>query len=237
MIAVRTVRLVSLDAGGTLTVGVPSREERLRRACEYFNLSPVPDLSTALEGLRVIERFFIAAAQEGQMIDRETVREAVRTMLSAMGVFGRLDDPALLWDFVEAQYETETLMDGALETLMTLRQQGYRLAIASNASPAYETRLKALGLTNLVDAVFLSDVVGYAKPDPRFFAFILERMGATPDETVHVGNSYWHDVIGAKRAGILPVFFDWREVFPDCDCPRITHLRELPYRLAEWQHL
>ncbi|MFA0770399.1 MAG: hypothetical protein REDVDVYQ_000904, partial [Candidatus Fervidibacter sp.] len=76
MIAVRTVRLVSLDAGGTLTVGVPSREERLRRACEYFNLSPVPDLSTALEGLRVIERFFIAAAQEGQMLDRETVREA-----------------------------------------------------------------------------------------------------------------------------------------------------------------
>lgn len=237
MAAVRTIRLISLDAGGTLTIGVPSREERLRRACEYFGLSPVPDLSTALEGLRVIERFFIATAQEGQMLDRETIRQAVRTMLKAIGVSGRLDDPALLWDFVETQYETETLMDGALETLALLRRQGYRLVITSNAPPTYQARLTSLSLTNLVDAVFLSDVVGYAKPDPRFFAFVLERMDATPDETVHVGNSYWHDVIGAKRAGILPVFFDWREVFPDCDCPRITHLRELPQRLAEWQYL
>ncbi|GBC97967.1 Putative HAD-hydrolase YfnB [bacterium HR17] len=226
------IRLVLLDAGGTLTVGVPPREERLRRACEHFGLAPVPDFATAREGLRAVERFFIAAAQEGQMLDRETVREAVQTMLRAMGVFGKLDDPALLWDFVETQYETETLMDGAVETLTVLRRQGYRLAIASNAPPTYTQRLNALGLTDLVDAIFLSDVVGYAKPDPRFFRFILEQMEVVPDETVHVGNSFWHDVIGAQRAGIVPVFFDWREVLPDCPCPRITALAQLPSLLV-----
>lgn len=222
------IRVVLMDAGGTLTIGVPSREERLQRACHYFNLAPVPDWQVARKGLQVAERFFIGAVQEGWMIDREAVREAVKEMLSAMGVGGRLDDPALLWDFLETQYETEILMDGALETLEALQQYGYRLAIASNAPPTYERRLQELGLAQRVEAIFLSDVIGYAKPDPCFFHFILEQLKASTDETVHVGNSYWHDVIGAQRAGITPIFFDWREVFPDCDCPRITDLRQLP---------
>jgi FMN phosphatase YigB (HAD superfamily) len=94
------IRLVLFDAGGTLTKVLPERTERIRQACRYFNLNPVPDRETALLGLRTIERFFIGASQEGRMIDRETIREGVRLMLTEMGVSGRLDDPALLWDFV-----------------------------------------------------------------------------------------------------------------------------------------
>ncbi len=222
------IRLVLFDAGGTLTRVLPDREERLRRACSYFALEPVPDEATALLGLQTIERFFIGAIQEGQMIDRETVREGVRLMLAKIGVKGRLDDPALLWDFVETQYETEVPMEGALETIETLKSLGYLLAIASNATPAYEDTLRELGLVERVDAVFLSDVVGYAKPDPRFFQFVLEQMRAAPEEAIHVGNSYWHDIVGARRAGILPIYFDRRNILPDADCIRIAHLQDLP---------
>lgn len=226
------ISLVLLDAGGTLTVGVPDREERLRSACHFFHLTPVPDREGARKGLQAIERFLIGIVQEGGHLDRETVREGVQVMLKAMGVIGKLNDPAQLWDFVETQYESERLMEEALGVLKALRENDFRLAIASNATPAYEGQLKALGLTEWVDAVFLSDVIGYAKPDPRFFRFILDQLQAKPEETVHVGNSYWHDVIGAQRAGIKPVFFDRRDAFPDCPFPRITDLRQLPDLLA-----
>lgn len=227
------IKLVLFDAGGTLTKVLPEREERIQQACRYFNLSPVPDLETALLGLRTIERFFIEAAREGRMIDRETVREGVRMMLAEMGVGGKLDDPALLWDFVQTQFEAEVLMDGAFEVLGALKNQGYNLAVASNATPKYEEILRSLGIAQYVDAIFLSDIVGYAKPDPRFFHFILGQMKAAPEETVHVGNSYWHDVRGAKGAGILPIYFDRRGILPDAECPRITCLTELPILLQQ----
>ena len=227
------IRLVLFDAGGTLTKVLPEREERIQKACVYFNLSPVPDEITARLGLVTIERFFIGAMQEGRMIDRETVREGVMLMLTAMKVSGRLEDPALLWDFVETQYETEVPMDGSLETIDALKDRGYMVAVVSNATPNYEKVLTDLGITERVDAVFLSDVVGYAKPDPRFFQFVLEQMGAAPKETVHVGNSYWHDVIGAMRVGILPIYFDRREIFPNADCPRIIRLQDLPFLLEQ----
>lgn len=225
--------MVLFDAGGTLTKVLPEREERIQKACLYFNLSPIPDEAMARLGLQTIERFFIGSIQEGRMMDRETVREGVIWMLASMKVTGHLDDPALLWDFVETQYETEVPMDGSLETLDILKERGYMLAIASNATPSYEKVLSSLGITQRVDAVFLSDVVGYAKPDPRFFHFILEQMKVVPEETVHVGNSYWHDIIGAKRVGILPIYFDRRNILPDADCPRITHLQDLPFLLEQ----
>lgn len=227
------IRLVLFDAGGTLTKVLPEREERIRKACVYFNLSPIPDEATARLGLVTIERFFIGVVQEGWMIDRKTIREGVSLMLASMKVSGRLEDPALLWDFVETQYEREVPMDSALETLDILKSEGYTLVIASNATPKYEETLRILGIAERVDAIFLSDVVGYAKPDPRFFQFILEQMGAVPEEAVHVGNSYWHDIIGAKRANILPIYFDRRDILPDADCPRITHLRDLPSLLRQ----
>lgn len=227
------IRLVLFDAGGTLTKVLPEREERIQKACVYFNLNPVPDEITARFGLITIERFFIGAVQEGCMIDRETVREGVSLMLASMKVSGRLEDPALLWDFVETQYEREVPMDGALEILDILKSQGYMLAVASNATPRYEETLRNLGIAQRVGAIFLSDVVGYAKPDPRFFHFVLEQMKAMPEETVHVGNSYWHDIIGARRANILPIYFDRRNILPDADCPRITHLRDLPSLLSQ----
>ncbi len=227
------IRLVLFDAGGTLTKVLPEREERIQKACIYFNLTPVPDETIARFGLITIERFFIGAVQEGCMIDRETVREGVKLMLASMKVSGRLEDPALLWDFVETQYEKEVPMDGALETLDILKSQGYMLAIASNATPRYEETLRNLGITQRVDAIFLSDIVGYAKPDPRFFQFILNQMKVTPEGAVHIGNSYWHDIIGAKLANILPIYFDRRGILPDADCPRITHLRDLPSLLRQ----
>ncbi|MCS7191394.1 MAG: HAD family hydrolase [Armatimonadetes bacterium] len=232
------IRLILFDAGGTLTKVLPEREERLRKACIYFDLKPVPDEIVALQGLQTIERFFVGAIQEGRMIDRETIREGVILMLSSMGVAGRLDDPSLLWDFVETQYEFEVPMEGALKTLEVLKSQGYLLAVASNATPAYETTLRQLGISERVDAIFLSDAIGYAKPDYRFFKFILEKMKVAPEETVHVGNSYWHDVVGARRANILPIYFDRRNILTDTDidCPRITCLHDLPNLFGQMAH-
>jgi putative hydrolase of the HAD superfamily len=60
--------------------------------------------------------------------------------------------------------------------------------------------------------------VGFEKPDPRIFTCALERTGARPDHTLHVGDLYHADVLGARAAGLhallLDPFGDWR----DLDC-------------------
>ena len=65
------------------------------------------------------------------------------------------------------------------------------------------------------------------KPDPGLFAHALERLEIAPEQAIYVGDNYYADVIGARRAGLGPVLYDPDQVFPDADCPVIRSIGEL----------
>ena len=94
------------------------------------------------------------------------------------------------------------------DVLATLRARGRRLAVVSNANGTLHRAFDCLGLTPLVDVMFDSFLEKVEKPDPRFFQIALDRAGASASSTVHVGDIYHVDVIGARAAGITPVLVD-----------------------------
>ena len=46
-----------------------------------------------------------------------------------------------------------------------------------------------------------SDENGRSKPDPFAFTSVLERVGAAPSEFVHIGDTEWSDIKGARNLG------------------------------------
>jgi HAD superfamily hydrolase (TIGR01509 family) len=60
--------------------------------------------------------------------------------------------------------------------LTRLRDEGYRLAIVSNASCEAGGVVRSLGLDRLVDTVVLSCEVGWLKPEPAILQAALERL-------------------------------------------------------------
>jgi putative hydrolase of the HAD superfamily len=65
------------------------------------------------------------------------------------------------------------------------------------------------------------------KPDPRFFEIALQRSGSRKETTVHVGDFYEIDVVGARRAGLDAILLDPANVNEDRDCVRVRSLDEL----------
>ena len=96
----------------------------------------------------------------------------------------------------------ETVPDDVRPALATLRRRGYRLVVVSNANGRLRHLFERVGLIDAVDALFDSCDEGVEKPDPRFFNIALQRTSSTPDTTVHVGDLYHVDVVGARAAGI-----------------------------------
>jgi HAD superfamily hydrolase (TIGR01549 family) len=80
--------------------------------------------------------------------------------------------------------------------------------VTNNTAEEQEEKLRFLGLEDAVDQLVASAVVGTAKPDPRIFQIALDRAGVEPFETVMIGDSWSSDVVGARRAGIRPVWFN-----------------------------
>jgi putative hydrolase of the HAD superfamily len=123
-----------------------------------------------------------------------------------------------LWTHVEA---------GTAETLAQLKDQGYTLGVVSNADGRVESFLQLVGLTRWLDFVVDSGAVGVEKPDPRIFEIALERAGVRAEEALHVGDVYEVDVVGARGAGINPVFLALYGNHKPTDVPVIRALPEL----------
>jgi HAD superfamily hydrolase (TIGR01509 family) len=141
--------------------------------------------------------------------------EATAAALQDLQEYHRLSN---LWEVVPPHVEP---------TLQALRARGLTLAVVSNANGTLCRHFDRLGLTSSFGCVLDSCDVAVEKPDARIFQLALERSGARPDTTIHVGDIYHVDVIGARNAGIQPVLLDEAGLYADADCLRIRSLPDL----------
>jgi putative hydrolase of the HAD superfamily len=116
--------------------------------------------------------------------------------------------------------------------LASLVDAGLRLAVVSNANGTLHRLFSRLGLDRHFVCILDSHQEGIEKPDPRIFASALAKSGADPAHTLHVGDIYQVDVVGARAAGIRAVLLDEGGLYDDADCPRLRSLIELPQRIG-----
>ena len=127
----------------------------------------------------------------------------------------------------------ETVPNDVMPALTALRARGFRLVVVSNANGTLLSMFTRLGLVGAFDVIFDSHVVGIEKPDPRFFQHALEQSGALPETTVHVGDLYHVDVVGARSAGIAAILLDAGNLYTDYDCPRARTIGEVVDLIAD----
>ncbi len=128
-----------------------------------------------------------------------------------------------LWEYVPPD---------VVPALEALRARDLRLVVVSNANGTLRAHMDRIDLTRRFDWVLDSADEGVEKPDPRFFEIALARSGARKDTTIHVGDLYHVDVLGARSAGLRGVMLDEADLRPDADCPRVRSLDQLVERIA-----
>lgn len=130
-------------------------------------------------------------------------------LLRSKGVTDRAEELSLNAAQVFRITSTEylRLYDGVLEALDTLRRQGLRLWLLSNAQRAFTAyELRHLGLTKQFDGIYLSSDYQCRKPDVRFFRALLEEQGLDPQKCLMIGNDRDTDIAGAKAAGLSTLY-------------------------------
>jgi putative hydrolase of the HAD superfamily len=125
----------------------------------------------------------------------------------------------------------ELVPPGVLPALAALRARGLKLTVVSNANGKLRLLFDRLALTAYVDCLLDSHDEGIEKPDPRYFEIALARSGARRNTTIHVGDLYHVDIVGARAAGLRGVLLDEAGLYPDADCPRVRSLAELVERI------
>lgn len=144
---------------------------------------------------------------------------ATDAALAELREYHRIDN---LWEHVEPDVEP---------ALAALKARGLKLVVVSNANGRLRHLFDRVELSKWFDHLLDSHEWGVEKPDPRLFQHALERSGADPKRTVHVGDLYHVDVMGARNAGLREgVLFDMAGLYDGVDCPRVGSLAGL----VEW---
>ncbi|MBN8193891.1 pyrophosphatase PpaX [Bacillus sp. NTK074B] len=102
-----------------------------------------------------------------------------------------------------------TEFEGVYETVQTLFENGYKLAIVS--TKVRDVVLKGLDLMNLrpfFEVIITLDEVENAKPHPEPIEKALIALGSSPDEAIMIGDNH-HDILAGKNAGVLSAGVAW----------------------------
>jgi HAD superfamily hydrolase (TIGR01509 family) len=96
-------------------------------------------------------------------------------------------------------------LPGAKELISSLLERGYEVWFVTSAKDEeLEHHMEELEAEGKITGVVNSSAVENSKPAPDIFELTLERAGASPDETVAVGDAIW-DIESASAAGIRTV--------------------------------
>ena len=109
---------------------------------------------------------------------------------------------------VEARYggfQEEDLYPDAHRAVDGLRALGYRVGLVANQPASRTAELRALGFE--ADVIAMSDEMGVHKPDPAFFARVLEMAGSPQAaQLAYAGDRVDNDVIPAAAAGMRAIW-------------------------------
>ena len=173
--------------------------------------------------------------ERGEIELNDLLYERFAMLFDALGVEG---DKVVAKKFYEMQLSKGGhLIDGAIELLENLRGK-YKLYLVSNGEPMVQkNRMAAANLERYFDDIFISQHVGYAKPDGRFFDYVFERTGAEKDSTIIIGDSMTSDIKGGCMYGIKTCHLNPQglptegEYTPDYTITSLGQLPELLDRL------
>lgn len=127
-----------------------------------------------------------------------------------------------------AEYKPESVTpDDVRRALIQLKEAGYIMAVLSNRNDPFSKVLETHNISEFFDFSIAGGEVNAYKPEPGLFEHALQRANVTAGEAIYVGDNYFADVVGSRRAGLTPVLYDPLGIFPEADCATIETFDEL----------
>lgn len=185
----------------------------------------------------VINRSYWNRLELGEISKEEVAIGRFRTL------FEEFDIRHIVLEEFNAVYQAELgkvyfYMDGSKELVTRLREEGYRQYVVTNGiNSTQANKMKLSGLDQIMDGVFVSELMGYPKPRKEFFdACFAALPGVERSECILVGDSLTSDMRGANNAGIVACWFNPDGKKKDIDVRtdyEIRHLDELLHILEQ----
>jgi putative hydrolase of the HAD superfamily len=220
---------IFFDAGGTIVFPDPALT---LAALAELHLFPSEEQLQAAE--RDAKRQFDAARDGRHSVDAQYWDLYYLSLFRELGIADDARLRAALVAAARSGMNWRRVRPHTREVLERLKRR-YRIGLISNSDGSVRRLFELLKLDDCFASFTESRHWGFEKPDRRIFDCALAELGATPEESLYVGDVYSIDFIGAQAAGMGAVLIDIAGAYRDTAYPRVESLAELETRLEQWR--
>jgi putative hydrolase of the HAD superfamily len=159
--------------------------------------------------------------------ERQWWRRLVQEVFVDFGEFPQFEDYfETLFAFFSTAAAWELSPD-TKSTLAALKQRNLRLGVISNFDARLYDVLWSLELREYFASIHISSEVGAAKPEGEIFSAALQENQLSPQQAMHVGDSWHEDVQGAQRAGLRAIWLNSQSDAAATGITRVNCLGEI----------
>lgn len=194
------IKALLWDLDNTLLDFPTAEREALRGAFETFGLGPCPDDMVARYS--VLNAGYWKRLEQGEITKAWLLPERFRDFFHREGI------AFTEYDAFNAEYQWRlggvvAFHDHSDQLLRDLRGQVKQYLVTNGSKVTQERKLARSGLGELLDGIFISELVGAEKPSLDFFQPVLAAIGPyEKEEILLIGDSLTSDMAGGNRAGI-----------------------------------
>ena len=208
------IKAVFLDVDDTLLDFEKCAKEAMHEAADLLGIA-LPEQTESK--FHEINDQLWGKLQQGQLTPEKLHSIRWGMIFAELGI--EADGEAFDRMFSGCLFDTAVPVDGAFSLLERLNGR-VRMFVTSNASfDEQRNRLGKAGMLKYFEKLFVSDRIGYPKPQKEFFdACFRELPELRPEEVLMIGDSISSDISGAYAYGIRTCWFNKKKKreIPDC---------------------
>lgn len=109
--------------------------------------------------------------------------------------------------YIDYMWKHSVLKPEAIDMLVELKKQGYKLGLLSNgSSKSQHDKIDYVDLPKYFDEVIVTGDYEFSKPDKRIYEVMADKLDVKCEECLFIGDTFSSDILGAIRANMVPVW-------------------------------
>jgi putative hydrolase of the HAD superfamily len=171
-------------------------------------LDRIPDFGHFLETYEKYNEHLWTEYRKGKMKKDHMRMERISLTFAEMGIMDEELSKQVGELYVLTAPKKTNLFPNVRETLQYLSHK-YKLYILTNGFAEIQIqKINNCGLQEYFSKLFMAEMVGFQKPDRRFFEYAIKSVHAHKNECLMIGDDPDADIRGGWNAGIDQVFFN-----------------------------
>ena len=170
-----------------------------------YNVDPTEEL---IHRYHLINKKYWELFEQGKIEKSKLLVQRFDEFFNTLG-YDNIDSEQVNKDYFEILSSVPFEIDGAYEFLEEA-SKNYEIYIITNGAVQVQSkRLSKVNVTKFFKKIYMSEAIGYQKPDVRYFEYVLKDLNLeNKKDAVIIGDSISSDIQGGINIGIDTIWYN-----------------------------